>query len=141
MNCQVVQNKILAEPDPRLLPERLRLHVAGCEECRAWAAQAARLEALLERMPAPSAPSGKKAALVGKLERGEPIITRPVAAPAVPSSQRVSPMVLLVEFVRNNARRHWRPRGGCAGRLGRLGAVPAKRPEARDGRDPRRPVP
>ena len=103
MNCQVVQNKILAEPDPRLLPERLRLHVAGCEECRAWAAQAARLEALVERMPAPSAPSGKKAALVGKLERGEPIITRPLAAPAVPSSQRVSPMVVLVEFVRNNA--------------------------------------
>jgi hypothetical protein len=100
MNCQVVQNKILAEPDPRLLPERLRLHVAGCEACHAWAVQVARLESLLERMPAPAAPGAKKAALVGKLERGEPIITRPVAAPTVPSSQRVSP---IVEFVRTNA--------------------------------------
>jgi hypothetical protein len=100
MNCQVVQNKILAEPDPRHLPERLRLHVAGCEACRAWAQQAACLEALIEKLPAPAAPSAKKAALVGKLERGEPIITRPVTTPAaarVPRESRIT------EFLRNNA--------------------------------------
>jgi hypothetical protein len=100
MNCQVVQNKILAEPDPRLLPERLRLHVAGCEACRAWAQQAARLEALVEKLPAPAAPSAKKAALVGKLERGEPIITRPVTTPAAARAPRES---RFTEFLRNNA--------------------------------------
>jgi hypothetical protein len=100
MNCQVVQNKILAEPDPRLLPERLRLHVAGCEACRAWARQAARLEALVEKLPAPAAPSAKKAALVGKLERGEPIITRPVTTPAAARTPRES---RFTEFLRNNA--------------------------------------
>jgi hypothetical protein len=100
MNCQVVQNKILAEPDPRLLPERLRLHVAGCEVCRAWAQQAARLEALIEKLPAPAAPSAKKAALVGKLERGEPIITRPVTTPAAARAPRESRWI---EFVQNNA--------------------------------------
>jgi hypothetical protein len=100
MNCQVVQNKILAEPDPRLLSERLRLHVAGCEACRAWAVQAARLEALVEQLPAPAAPSAKKAALVGKLERGEPIIVRPLATPAPASKARES---RLMEFVRENA--------------------------------------
>ena len=100
MNCQVVQNKILAEPDPRLLPERLRLHVAGCEACRAWATQAARLEALIEKLPAPAAPSAKKAALVGKLERGEPIIARPVTTPATARSPRES---RFTEFLRNNA--------------------------------------
>lgn len=100
MNCQTVQNKIIAEPDPRLLPERLRLHVAGCAACRAWAEQAARLEALIEQLPAPAAPSAKKAVLVGKLERGEPIIARPVATPGAARTRRES---RVVEFVRNNA--------------------------------------
>ena len=103
MNCQVVQNKILAEPDPRLLPERLRLHVAGCEACRAWAEQAARLEALIEKLPAPAAPSAKKAALVSKLERGEPIITRPVTTPAAARSPRESRVSAIIDFVRDNA--------------------------------------
>ena len=103
MNCQVVQNKILAEPDPRLLPERLRLHVASCEACRAWAAQAARLEALVEQLPAPSAPADKKSALVGKLTRGEPIITRPATRPAAPRTPRESRVSAIVDFVRDNA--------------------------------------
>jgi hypothetical protein len=100
MNCQVVQNKIIAEPDPRLLSERLRLHVAGCAACRAWAEQAARLEGLLEQLPAPSAPTAKKAALVDELERGEPIIARPMAAPAADRSRRES---RFVGFLRDNA--------------------------------------
>jgi hypothetical protein len=97
MNCQAVQNKILAEPDPRRLPERIRQHVDGCAGCRAWAEQAARLEALVEELPAPAAPAGKKAALVGRLTRGEPIITRPAAAPAATRESRA------VEFLRRNA--------------------------------------
>jgi hypothetical protein len=97
MNCQVVQNKILALADPRLVPDPLREHIAGCAGCRAWAQQAARLEALVEQLPAPAAPMDKKAALVGKLTRGEPIITRPVARPAAPRESR------FVEFLKRNA--------------------------------------
>jgi hypothetical protein len=103
VNCQVVQNKIIAEPDPRLLPERLRLHVAGCAACRAWAEQAARLEGLIEQLPAPAAPAAKKAALVGKLERGEPIIIQPVATPAPARSPRESRFSSVVEFVRDKS--------------------------------------
>lgn len=80
MNCQAVQNKILALPDPREVPEPLRAHVAGCGACQAWARQAARLEGLLEHLPVPPAPAGKKAALVEELSRpAEPV--RPAARP------------------------------------------------------------
>ena len=128
MNCQVVQNKILAEPDPRLLPERLRLHVAECEDA-ALGGSAARLEALVERMPAPSAPSGKMAALVGKLERGEPIIAR-----AGRGSGGADLATRLAHGGVGGVRaeqcaRHWRPRGGCARRLGCLGALPRNGPK------------
>ena len=54
MNCQVVQNKILTLPDPRVVPDPLRAHVVGCAACQAWAKQAARLEALLEQLPDPA---------------------------------------------------------------------------------------
>jgi hypothetical protein len=97
MDCQVVQNKLIAQADPRLIPESLRVHVMSCAACRAWAEQAARLEALVEQLPAPAAPGGRKADLVGKLSRGEPIITRPAA---VPAPVRRSPSL---EFLERNA--------------------------------------
>ena len=84
MNCQVIQNKILALPDPRLVPEPLLAHVAGCAACQEWAKQAARLEGLLEQLPAPPAPADRKTVLVGKLVRGEPLTTQPLATPAQP---------------------------------------------------------
>jgi len=82
MNCQVVQNKIIALADPRLIPDALREHLAGCAACRDWAQQAARLERLLEGLPAPAAPADRKAALVEQITFGAPIITRPLAMPA-----------------------------------------------------------
>ena len=97
MNCQTIQTKILALADPRLIPDPLREHVAGRRACQGWAKQAARLEALLEQLPAPAAPADKKAALVGHLTRGEPIITRPLAMPAQPRESR------LFVFLRENA--------------------------------------
>jgi len=100
MNCQVVQNKILALPDPRLIPDPLRAHVAGCAACQAWAKQAARLEALLEQLPTPLAPADKKDALIDDLARGRPIITRPAATPARPSEHRES---RVLTFLRRNA--------------------------------------
>lgn len=77
MNCQVVQNKMLALPDPRVVPDALRAHLAGCETCRVWARQAARLEALVEQLPAPPAPAGRKATFIANLGR-------PLARPARP---------------------------------------------------------
>ena len=95
MNCQAVQNKILALPDPRHVPDPLRAHVAGCAACRAWAEQAARLEGLLERLPVPPALAGKKTALVEDLTR------RPAAEPLATPARReaASPWR---EFLRRN---------------------------------------
>ena len=96
MNCQVIQNKILALPDPRLVPDPLRAHVAGCAACQAWAKQAAHLEGLIEQLPAPPAPADRKTVLVGKLVRGEPLTTQPLATPAQPRES-------VLTFLRRNA--------------------------------------
>src|SRR5262245_46825700 len=102
MNCQAVQNKILYLPDPRLIPDPLRQHVAGCAACQAWAKQAARLEALLEQLPTPLAPADKKDALIGDLTSPRPIITRPRTAPA--SGTKPEPRESRVlTFLRRNA--------------------------------------
>src|ERR1044071_8464322 len=74
MNCQAIQNKILALPDPRHVPEPLRAHVLACGACRAWAEQAARLEGLLEQLPVPPAPADRKSALVAELSRGVAVV-------------------------------------------------------------------
>lgn len=97
MTCQTVQNKILALPDPRFIPDPLREHVAGCAACQGWAQQAARLEGLLEQLPAPPASADRKAALVSQLTGGEPIITRPLARPTAPREFHA------IEFLRRNA--------------------------------------
>lgn len=97
MNCQAIQNKILMLPDPRVMPDGLREHVAGCAGCQAWAKQAARLEALIEQLPTPLAPADKKDALIETLVRGGDIITRPVT----PRSQPRESQVLV--FLRRNA--------------------------------------
>lgn len=81
MNCQAVQNQIIALSDPRQLSPGLLAHVAGCAGCREWARRAARLETLLEQLPVPPAPAEKKEALIGDLLAAEPVI-RPMAVPA-----------------------------------------------------------
>jgi hypothetical protein len=91
MNCQAVQNKILALPDPRQVPEQLRAHVVGCGACRAWAEHAARTEGLLEQLPVPPAPADKKSALIAELTRGTVV--------AEPAPQREP----LRDFLRRNA--------------------------------------
>lgn len=74
MNCQAIQNKVLALPDPRRLPDELREHVEACAGCRAWWQQAAKLERLLERLPAPPAPADKKTAMIDDLTAAGPVI-------------------------------------------------------------------
>lgn len=75
MNCQAVQNKILALPDPRHVPDSLRDHLGGCAGCREWAKQVVQIEGLLAQLPVPAAPVGKKARLIEELMHPEPIIT------------------------------------------------------------------
>ena len=98
MNCQAVQNQILALPDPRELFPALREHVLACEACRVWAKHAARLEVLLEQLPVPPAPGEKKEAMLGDLMSADPVI-HPMAIPAT----RPSFGLVAVRFLRRNA--------------------------------------
>jgi hypothetical protein len=97
MHCQTIQNRILALPDPRFVPEGLREHLAACAGCRDWARQAARLEGLLEQLPAPPAPQNKKERLIEELVANEPLILRPLAAPR-PSPESTSARELLSRY-------------------------------------------
>jgi hypothetical protein len=74
MTCQTIQNRILALPDPRHLPEPFRTHLDACPACLGWWQQAVRLERLLEHLPAPPAPADKKAALLDDLTSAGPVI-------------------------------------------------------------------
>ncbi len=74
MNCQSVQNKVLALPDPRQVGEPLRDHLERCGSCLAWWKHAVRLERMLERLPAPPPPAGKKAAVLEEITAGGPLI-------------------------------------------------------------------
>ncbi|HSQ56883.1 MAG TPA: hypothetical protein VLM40_14165, partial [Gemmata sp.] len=94
MNCQAVQNRILALPDPRQIPDPLRDHVLSCAACRTWAEQAARLEILLERLPVPPAPADKKSDLIEDLTR-DPF--------ALPMPARREPAFAGPSFFRRNA--------------------------------------
>lgn len=98
MKCEAVQNQILMLPDPRELSPALRDHVRACAECRALARRAARLEAILEHLPAPAAPGQKKETMIGDLMQAEPVIL-PMPAPAT----RPGFGLLAARFLRHNA--------------------------------------
>jgi hypothetical protein len=98
MNCQAVQNQILMLSDPRELSSALREHVLTCEACQTWARHAARLEAILEHLPAPPAPEQKKEAMIGDLMQVDPVIhTMPTPA------ARPSYGLVAVRFLRRHA--------------------------------------
>lgn len=101
MTCHAIQNKILALPDPRQLPESLRGHVAECAACRAVWEHAARLERLLEQLPAPPAPGNKKVALLDDLTTAGPVITR---VPTVPTRDGFGFARPLLAFAHRNQR-------------------------------------
>jgi hypothetical protein len=98
MKCEAVQNQILMLPDPRELPPALRDHVQACAECQAWAQHAARLETVLEHLPAPPAPEQKKESMLGDLMQAEPVIYTMPAPAKAPSYG-----LLAVRFLRRNA--------------------------------------
>jgi hypothetical protein len=74
MNCQTIQNRILALPDPRQVPGPLHEHLSGCAACLEWWKQAVRLEQLLEQLPVPAAPNDRKAAMIDDLTAAGPVI-------------------------------------------------------------------
>jgi hypothetical protein len=98
MNCQAVQNQILGLPDPRELSPALREHVLGCHACQAWARQAARLATILEHLPVPAPPAGKKEEMLGDLMSADPVIEPMVVTAARPSFGAVA-----LRFLRENA--------------------------------------
>lgn len=79
--CRQFRRAVLALPDPRFVPSRLRQHAEQCADCRVWAEQAAELESALGQLQVPPS-SGGKARLLAQL--------RP-AFGTIPSSLRHSP--------------------------------------------------
>ncbi len=59
--CASFRRAVLAQTDPRRLPEVLQRHAAACTTCQKWAEQAARLEGALARLPVPL-PDGQQRA-------------------------------------------------------------------------------
>lgn len=92
MTCQTIQNRVLALPDPRQLPDHLRDHVEACPACMTWWKQAVRLERLLEQLPAPPAPADKKAVLLDDLTSAGPVIK------SIPAVERGPRRSLFTEF-------------------------------------------
>lgn len=100
MNCDAVQNLILALPDPRELTPALREHTRSCAACAAFARRAGKLETVLAALPVPAAPEGKKADLLDDLTRPEPLI---MPMPAARRSGGNGVAERAMRFVRRNA--------------------------------------
>jgi hypothetical protein len=81
MTCDKVQNRILALPDPRQVPDGLRGHLDDCPACTAWWKQSLQIERQLTELPVPPAPAGKKSTLIADLHSAP----APVAAAATRS--------------------------------------------------------
>jgi len=100
MNCDAVQNLILALPDPREQTPALREHTRGCAACAAFARRAAKLETVLAALPVPAAPEGKKADLLDDLTRPDPMI---LPMPAARRSGGNGVAERAARFLRRNA--------------------------------------
>ncbi len=101
MTCDAVQNRLLALPDLRRVPDELRGHLDGCPACRAFLARAARLDGLLAAVPVPPPSDEAKAALLDRVAEAGPIIRH---VPVVP--RRDSTAVRLAALLARNGR--WR---------------------------------
>jgi hypothetical protein len=97
MQCHSVQNKILSLTDPRVIPESLLDHLARCPSCRAWVQEAGRLEGLLEQLPVPLAPAGKKEEMIAELTGNNLVFPKTYSVPARAGADSV-----FVRFLRQN---------------------------------------
>lgn len=86
MKCESFRNRLLALPSPDAPTPELSAHLATCGGCRAFAARAGKLDALLAALPVPSS-EAKKAEFLASLTALGPVIqTKPTA----PSADRHS---------------------------------------------------
>src|SRR5579885_2061136 len=86
MNCEAVQNRLLALPDPRRASDELRGHLDGCPACRSFLAAVGRLDELLAAIPVPPPSEEVKAAFLDKVTEAGPIIRRLPVVPRRDSS-------------------------------------------------------
>jgi hypothetical protein len=82
MNCETIQNRILALAVATEPTADVREHVAGCPACRAVQSKAVRLDRLLAQLPTPSSELARESFLEQVLAEG-PIIR---SIPVIPSS-------------------------------------------------------
>jgi hypothetical protein len=82
MNCDTIQNRILALAVATEPTSDVREHVAGCPACQAMLAKAVRLDRVLANLPAPTAELAKQNLVEQVLAEGPVIRTKPV----IPSS-------------------------------------------------------
>ena len=75
MNCELLQNRLLALPDPRRVPQELQGHLTSCPACREWLRALLRVDGALARLPVPAPSPGAKAAVLERFR------TRPARAP------------------------------------------------------------
>jgi hypothetical protein len=110
MNCEVLQNRLLALPDPRRVPAELRPHLDGCPACRAFAAGVLRLDALLAELPVPPADDDVRAAFLDRVTAAGPVITRVPVVPSRGSSAQLSAVLARAGLT-------WRHAAGLAAAL------------------------
>ena len=76
MNCDAIQNRLLALPDLRRVPDELRGHLDECPACRAYLARAVRLDKLIAAVPVPPSSEETKAAFLDRATEAGPVIKR-----------------------------------------------------------------
>lgn len=76
MNCDAIQNRLLALPDVRRVPDELRGHLDECPACRAFLARAVRLDRLIAAVPVPPPSDETKAAFLDRATEAGPVIKR-----------------------------------------------------------------
>lgn len=76
MTCDAIQNRLLALPDLRRVPDELRGHLGECPACRAYLARAARLDKLIAAVPVPPSSQETKAAFLDRATEAGPVIKR-----------------------------------------------------------------
>jgi hypothetical protein len=74
MTCDAIQNRLLALPDLRRVPDELRGHLDECPTCRAYLARAVRLDKLLATIPVPPSSEETKAAFLDRVTEAGPVI-------------------------------------------------------------------
>lgn len=99
MKCESFRNRLLALPSPAAPTPELAAHMATCAGCRAFAARAGKLAALLAALPVPSSEVAKLAFVESLAVVGPVIQTKPTAPSADPHSGTFRPFRALARRV------------------------------------------